>query len=78
MQRPTNVKWLENVALRDLVLHEHHAACVDGRGNVYQWGDGFFGSVATETKKPKATMCGKVGAPLTSGDLVSSRLDRTS
>ena len=64
VQRPTNVKWLENVALRDLVLHEHHAACVDSRGDVYQWGDGFFGSGSApdaEARKPKATLVGKVG-----------------
>ncbi|KAL4067689.1 regulator of chromosome condensation 1/beta-lactamase-inhibitor protein II [Scleroderma citrinum] len=62
IQRPTNVKWFENVALRDLVLHEHHAACVDGRGDVYQWGNGFFGSLPTakaEVRKPKATLRGK-------------------
>ncbi|KAG6335847.1 hypothetical protein ID866_3237 [Astraeus odoratus] len=62
VQHPTNVKWLENVALRDLVLHERHAACVDARGDVYQWGDGFFGSTPTsdaEAKSPKATLRGK-------------------
>lgn len=32
--------WLQNVALRDLVLHAKHAACVDARGDVYQWGQG--------------------------------------
>ena len=67
VQRPTNVKWLENVALRDLVLHEHHAACVDSRGDVYQWGDGFFGSGSAseaEARKPKATLIGKVGTSM--------------
>ncbi|KAF8212424.1 regulator of chromosome condensation 1/beta-lactamase-inhibitor protein II [Mycena galopus ATCC 62051] len=33
--------WLNDVALRDLALHERHAACVDARGDVYQWGEGY-------------------------------------
>ncbi|KAI6166953.1 regulator of chromosome condensation 1/beta-lactamase-inhibitor protein II [Pisolithus thermaeus] len=62
VQYPTNVSWLENVALRDLALHERHAACVDARGDVYQWGDGFFSSVSTfkpEARRPKPTLIGK-------------------
>ncbi|KAI6022723.1 regulator of chromosome condensation 1/beta-lactamase-inhibitor protein II [Pisolithus marmoratus] len=62
IQYPTNVNWLENVALRDLALHERHAACVDARGDVYQWGDGFFPSVSTsepETRRPRPTLLGK-------------------
>lgn len=62
VQYPTNVSWLENVALRDLALHERHAACVDARGDVYQWGDGFFSSVSTsepEARRPKPTLLGK-------------------
>ena len=39
---PFTVRWLEDVALRDLALHEHHGACVDARGDVYQWGDAYY------------------------------------
>ncbi|OBZ75617.1 Protein FMP25, mitochondrial [Grifola frondosa] len=46
IRTPATAEWLENVALRDLALHEKHAACVDARGDVYQWGDGFFGGEA--------------------------------
>ncbi|KIK59718.1 hypothetical protein GYMLUDRAFT_168962 [Collybiopsis luxurians FD-317 M1] len=35
---PTTAKWLDNVALRDLVLHKEYATAVDARGNVYKWG----------------------------------------
>jgi hypothetical protein len=41
---PAPTAWSQNVALRDLVLHEKHAACVDVRGDVYQWGEGFYSS----------------------------------
>lgn len=58
---PINVMWLENTALRDMALHERHAACVDVRGDVFQWGDGFFGS-NSDSKSPKATLRGKVGS----------------
>ncbi|KAI5123298.1 hypothetical protein M0805_009319 [Coniferiporia weirii] len=34
---PSDVPWLKDVALRDLVLHEQHGACVDARGDIYQW-----------------------------------------
>lgn len=61
-QTPVNVKWLENTALRDMGFHEKHAACVDVRGDVFQWGDGFFGS-KSDTRAPKATLRGKVGGP---------------
>ena len=43
-----------------MALHERHAACVDARGDVYQWGDGFFGS-KSDAKAPKITLRGKVG-----------------
>jgi alpha-tubulin suppressor-like RCC1 family protein len=39
LRSPTLLPWLYGVALRDLALHETHAACVDARGDVYQWGD---------------------------------------
>ncbi|KAI0831122.1 RCC1/BLIP-II [Trametes gibbosa] len=57
---PTSSEWFENVALRDLELHEYHAACVDARGDVYQWGDGFFGSEPGSSHgKPRLTLRGK-------------------
>lgn len=56
--------WLQNVALRDLALHENHAACVDARGDLYQWGDGFFGlsdsAQDSRSMTPKLTLRGKV------------------
>lgn len=61
VQCPVNVGWLKDVALRDLALHERHAACVDAKGDVYQWGDGFFGSSPTsksESQGPKLTLRG--------------------
>jgi len=48
----------EGIALRDLVFHEKHAACVDASGNVYQWGEDFFGS--TSSAGPEPTLKGKV------------------
>jgi hypothetical protein len=55
LRLPTNAEWLKDVALRDLTLQEHYAACVDARGDVYQWGDGFTGSTL-----PTRTLSGKV------------------
>ncbi|KAG2365754.1 regulator of chromosome condensation 1/beta-lactamase-inhibitor protein II [Suillus spraguei] len=57
IQYPVNASWLKDVALRDLALHERHAACVDARGDVYQWGDGFCGSSPTSKSEPKLTSC---------------------
>lgn len=59
IRTPTFAAWLDNVALRDLALHQH-SACVDARGDVYQWGDGFFESRSDQTQKPKLTLRGKV------------------
>ncbi|PFH52392.1 hypothetical protein AMATHDRAFT_140044 [Amanita thiersii Skay4041] len=59
IRTPTIAKWLDNVALRDLVFHRKHAACVDARGDVYQWGDEFFGDSASQCPKPKQTLKGK-------------------
>ncbi|KAI0670555.1 RCC1/BLIP-II [Trametes maxima] len=57
---PTSSEWFNNVALRDLALHEQHAACVDARGDVYQWGDGFFGTESGSSHgKPRLTLRGK-------------------
>ena len=64
IRAPAVTDWLKDVALRDLVLHERHAACIDAKGDVYQWGDGFFGSTGTENAstsgKPALTLRGKV------------------
>ena len=57
---PCNVQWLQGVALRDLALHERHGVCVDARGDVYQWGDAFFGSDTVEKRTPELTLVGKV------------------
>ncbi|KAG0705053.1 regulator of chromosome condensation 1/beta-lactamase-inhibitor protein II [Suillus ampliporus] len=62
VQYPVNASWLKDVALRDLALHERHAACVDARGDVYQWGNGFFDLSSTsksEPHGPKLTLRGK-------------------
>ncbi|KAI0080581.1 RCC1/BLIP-II [Panus rudis PR-1116 ss-1] len=60
VKTPTTAKWLQDVALRDLALHERHAACVDAKGDVYQWGDGYFGdSAGSSDRKPALTLRGK-------------------
>lgn len=65
VRTPSVAVWLQNIALRDLALHENHAACVDARGDIYQWGDGFFGpqSVSADdspNRRPTRTLRGKV------------------
>lgn len=58
LKSPSALPWLDGVALRDLALHETHAACVDARGDVYQWGDASTqGKIATQ---PIRTLRGKV------------------
>ncbi|KAI0315840.1 RCC1/BLIP-II [Amylostereum chailletii] len=61
IRTPEAVAFLEGVALRDVALHAHHAACVDVRGDVYQWGDRFFGDSPTgkSDRKPVRTLQGK-------------------
>ncbi|KAL0947109.1 hypothetical protein HGRIS_013245 [Hohenbuehelia grisea] len=56
IRTPAVARWLDNVALRDLVLHKKHAACIDARGDVYQWGEGFS---RTHHGKPTQTLRGK-------------------
>ncbi|KAF9466301.1 regulator of chromosome condensation 1/beta-lactamase-inhibitor protein II [Collybia nuda] len=56
IRTPSVAKWLDGVALRDLVLHRDHAACVDARGDVYQWGVGFSGPVPDDGHKPQLTL----------------------
>lgn len=60
IRAPAVAGWLEGVALRDLALHERHGACVDARGDVYQWGDGFFGQEDAGNRMPHRTLRGKV------------------
>ena len=68
IRTPAVASFLRDVALRDLAVHATHAACVDGRGDVYQWGDGFFGQQQSEQsassgkhdRKPALTLQGKV------------------
>ncbi len=68
IRTPVVASFLQNVALRDLAAHATHAACVDGRGDVYQWGDGFFGQQSEQSasgnggRKPVVTLQGKVRA----------------
>ncbi|KAF5365615.1 hypothetical protein D9758_003188 [Tetrapyrgos nigripes] len=57
IRRPLVANWLDNVALRDLVFHRNHAACIDARGDVYQWGK-CFQQDQTDSK-PTLTMKGK-------------------
>lgn len=59
IRAPAVAGWLEGVALRDLALHERHGACVDARGDVYQWGDGFFGQEEPGNRMPHRTLRGK-------------------
>ena len=67
VRTPAVAGWLKDVALRDLGLHEEHGACIDALGDVYQWGDGFFGTHnsgdATSSGKPVLTLRGKVCHP---------------
>ncbi|THH33021.1 hypothetical protein EUX98_g1164 [Antrodiella citrinella] len=58
LRTPTNIEWLQSIALRDLALHNEHAVCIDAKGDVYQWGDGFFGE-ASSPGKPLLTLRGK-------------------
>ncbi|KAI0255373.1 regulator of chromosome condensation 1/beta-lactamase-inhibitor protein II [Lactifluus subvellereus] len=60
IRTPAVASFLQDVALRDLAVHATHAVCVDGRGDVYQWGDGFFGQrSASDNRKPVLTLQGK-------------------
>ncbi|KAF4615364.1 hypothetical protein D9613_003265 [Agrocybe pediades] len=59
IRSPAVAHCLDGVALRDLQLHEKHAACIDGRGDIYQWGDGFFGHTLAGSSLPKLTLRGK-------------------
>ncbi|QRV86213.1 RCC1/BLIP-II protein [Ceratobasidium sp. AG-Ba] len=57
---PQDVPAWTDVALRDLALHEKHAACVDAAGDVYQWGTGYYGELAeAQVGEPQRTLTGK-------------------
>ncbi|KAJ7685009.1 regulator of chromosome condensation 1/beta-lactamase-inhibitor protein II [Mycena polygramma] len=58
VKTPWAPAWLNDVALRDLTLHERHAACVDARGDVYQWGEG-YASRGLDDGEPTRTPNGK-------------------
>ncbi|KAJ6547379.1 RCC1 BLIP-II [Mycena capillaripes] len=58
IKKPWAPAWLNDVALRDLALHERHAACVDARGDVYQWGEG-YASPGLDDAQPTRTLSGK-------------------
>ena len=58
LKSPSHLPWLDGVALRDLVLHETHAACVDARGDVYQWGN--VSAQGSPAARPIRTLRGKV------------------
>lgn len=58
IKTPAALPWLDDIALRELVLHGQHAACIDARGDVYQWGQGLVDSEASSG--PTLTLRGKV------------------
>ena len=53
---PTILKWLDNIALRDLAFHKYYAAYTDARGDVHQWNGN-----ASSQQSPKLILEGKVG-----------------
>lgn len=74
---PRSSDWFKNVALRDLALQETHAACIDARGDVYQWGDGFSGSEpGSSHARPQLTLKGKVRDPV--GELCTVHVNLSS
>jgi hypothetical protein len=58
VRTPSSAEWLRGVALRDLTMYETYAACVDAKGDVYQWGEGF--AALSPTAGPTVTLRGKV------------------
>ena len=79
IRTPSIAKWLDGVALRDLALHRYHAACVDARGDVYQWGSGFSSSdTGTQQFSPTLTLKNKVSdfvAPFPSDLLPTAKIE---
>lgn len=62
IKRPELSPILSNTALRDLAVTEEYGVCVDARGDIYQWGDGFSGQLARSDRppRPQKTLSGKV------------------
>ena len=61
IRTPAVASWLDGVALRDLQFHEDHAACIDAKGDVYQWGAGYYGDLSKDLDgRPQLTLKGKV------------------
>ncbi|KAF8522125.1 RCC1 BLIP-II [Hysterangium stoloniferum] len=56
---PTYAPNLFSDPVRDLAFSTAHAACVDANGNVYQWGDAFFGEEPVDNNRPRLTLKGK-------------------
>ncbi|KAG8737345.1 hypothetical protein FRC12_017186 [Ceratobasidium sp. 428] len=60
VRSPQDVPAWTGVALRDLALHEKHAACVDAVGDVYQWGHSYHGDLPEgQVGEPQRTLSGK-------------------
>ncbi|KAG9095869.1 hypothetical protein FS749_009590, partial [Ceratobasidium sp. UAMH 11750] len=60
LRTPQDVPAWTDVALRDLALHEKHAACVDAAGDVYQWGTAYHGELPEgQVGEPQRTLSGK-------------------
>ncbi|KAG8745818.1 hypothetical protein FRC12_014448 [Ceratobasidium sp. 428] len=60
VRSPQEVPAWTGVALRDLSLHEKHAACVDAVGDVYQWGHSYHGDLPEgQVGEPQRTLSGK-------------------
>ena len=55
---PTILKWLDNIALRDLAFHKNYATYADARGDVYQWNGN---ASSQQNRSPKLILEGKVG-----------------
>ncbi|KAF8682603.1 ERAP1-like C-terminal domain [Rhizoctonia solani] len=58
IRTPEDVISWTGLALRDLAFHEKHAACVDAAGDVYQWGDAYYGE-GNSSGGPQRTLSGK-------------------
>ncbi|CCO26128.1 aminopeptidase 2 [Rhizoctonia solani AG-1 IB] len=58
IRTPEDVLSWTGVVLRDLAFHEKHAACVDAAGDVYQWGEAYYGE-GNPSGGPQRTLSGK-------------------
>ncbi|KZT44140.1 RCC1/BLIP-II protein [Sistotremastrum suecicum HHB10207 ss-3] len=61
IKRPELSPIISNTALRDLAVTEEYGVCVDARGDIYQWGDGFSGPLSPSDRppRPQKTLSGK-------------------